>query len=301
MDGAPLDLYQILGVSRDAQVAEIRLAYGKQVLQHHPDKVQDPVLKAQKIYKYSKIQQAYETLTNEEELKNYDDRVKLVELNKQLQTSSLLVSQGRQCRNVQSSSFGQLFKRSPAASSRQPASPTSPATSSSQNIQKQSGGSRQGRFRRSSKTSRPHRDGSRGSRGSQNSTRSVGSQVSWEDTDKFDYILQTMKDLVDEHIKRLKGRFWRHESASPPKRQCREVLFSFQRSIQRYIGVDHALYLDAGTGPRYEALLELFDELRLELIDFANHDLSIRKTNDLYCEEFCEKINMYQIRLDLCS
>lgn len=90
MSSTPLtDHYKILGVSKDAQVAEIRLAYRKLVLKCHPDKVQDPALKAQKQEEFQKVQQAYELLTDEEERRKYDDQVKLADLKEQLRKTNV--------------------------------------------------------------------------------------------------------------------------------------------------------------------------------------------------------------------
>ncbi|OAQ67863.1 DnaJ domain-containing protein [Pochonia chlamydosporia 170] len=81
----PPDPYKILGVSKDAKAPEIRSAHRRLVLQCHPDKVQDPTLKAQKQDEFQKVQQAYELLTDEHERQKYDDKVKLEELRKQFQ------------------------------------------------------------------------------------------------------------------------------------------------------------------------------------------------------------------------
>ncbi|KAK0759215.1 hypothetical protein N5P37_008097 [Trichoderma harzianum] len=85
----PPDHYKVLGVAKDAQVAEIRLAYRKLVLKCHPDKVQDPALKAQKQEEFQKVQQAYELLTDEDERRKYDDQVKLAELKEQLRKTNV--------------------------------------------------------------------------------------------------------------------------------------------------------------------------------------------------------------------
>ncbi|KAL6821891.1 hypothetical protein J3E69DRAFT_339509 [Trichoderma sp. SZMC 28015] len=266
MMGEPsLDLYQALGVSRDAEVSEIRYAYRKLVLKHHRDKVQDPVLKAQKEDEYQIIQEAYETLTNEDERRKYDDQVRLAELKEKLR--QLRVSNQNKLKSSvndlgawvpesrsSGSRFSQFFKRSSGgilplvASSHQAASPVTSVINSSHNIQEERNDSRRSRFRRSSSTSRSHRNGSRGSRGSQNSTRSVGSQVSWEEMDKFDYILQAMDDLVGKHIKRLGSSLllWHHSTRSP-KNQCREILASLQQSTRTYKSLDHERVLDAST------------------------------------------------------
>ncbi|KAL7955910.1 hypothetical protein V8C34DRAFT_230969 [Trichoderma compactum] len=85
----PPDHYKVLGVAKDAQVAEIRLAYRRLVLKCHPDKVQDPALKAQKQEEFQKVQQAYELLTDEDERRKYDDQVKLAELKEQLRKTNV--------------------------------------------------------------------------------------------------------------------------------------------------------------------------------------------------------------------
>ncbi|KAK1573935.1 uncharacterized protein LY79DRAFT_583328 [Colletotrichum navitas] len=84
MSSLPPDPYKILGVSKDAQLPEIRSAHRKLVLKCHPDKVQDPTLKAQKQDEFQKVQQAYELLSNENERAKYDDNVKLAELRKEM-------------------------------------------------------------------------------------------------------------------------------------------------------------------------------------------------------------------------
>lgn len=86
----PPDPYKTLGVSKDAQVAEIRSAYRKLVLKCHPDKVQvqDPQLKAEKQDEFQRVQQAYELLSNDKERSMYDDKVKLADLKKQKANSS---------------------------------------------------------------------------------------------------------------------------------------------------------------------------------------------------------------------
>ncbi|KHO00576.1 DnaJ domain containing protein [Metarhizium album ARSEF 1941] len=85
MSPLPPDPYKILGVSRDAQTAEIRAAHRKLVLKCHPDKVQDPALKLEKQAEFQQVQQAYELLTDDRERQKYDDKVKLEELRKQFQ------------------------------------------------------------------------------------------------------------------------------------------------------------------------------------------------------------------------
>ncbi|KAI5468021.1 hypothetical protein BGZ63DRAFT_399548 [Mariannaea sp. PMI_226] len=80
----PPDPYKTLGVAHDAQIPEIRSAHRKLVLKCHPDKVQDPTLKAQKQDEFQQVQQAYELLSNEKERQRYDDQVRLAELRRQM-------------------------------------------------------------------------------------------------------------------------------------------------------------------------------------------------------------------------
>lgn len=78
----PPDPWKVLGIERTAVYADIRTAYKKLVLQCHPDKVQDPVLKAQKQEEFQKVQQAWELLSDDTELKKYEEQEKLRELAK---------------------------------------------------------------------------------------------------------------------------------------------------------------------------------------------------------------------------
>ncbi|KAI1266667.1 hypothetical protein F5Y18DRAFT_362993 [Xylariaceae sp. FL1019] len=71
------DPYKILGVSKDAQLPEIRSAHRKLVLKCHPDKIQDPLLKEQKQNEFQQVQQAYETLSNEKSREDYDRQARI--------------------------------------------------------------------------------------------------------------------------------------------------------------------------------------------------------------------------------
>ncbi|KAJ2986720.1 hypothetical protein NUW58_g4894 [Xylaria curta] len=76
----PPDPYKVLGVSKDAQILEIRAAYRKLVLKCHPDKIQDPALKEEKQVEFQQVQQAYELLGNEVEREKYDRKAEVYEL-----------------------------------------------------------------------------------------------------------------------------------------------------------------------------------------------------------------------------
>lgn len=59
------DLYQRLGVARDAETNEIKKAFKKLAMTHHPDKGGDPE-------EFKKIQHAHEVLTDEDKRRMYD-------------------------------------------------------------------------------------------------------------------------------------------------------------------------------------------------------------------------------------
>jgi len=59
------DLYQVLGVARDADTSDIRTAYKQLAKEHHPDKGGDPE-------KFKEISQAHEILGDEAKRQNYD-------------------------------------------------------------------------------------------------------------------------------------------------------------------------------------------------------------------------------------
>jgi len=60
----------------------------KPVLKCHPDKVQDAAPKALKQVEFEKVQRAYEILSDDVRRGQYDDRVKLAELRKEIVVAS---------------------------------------------------------------------------------------------------------------------------------------------------------------------------------------------------------------------
>ena len=62
------DYYAVLGVKRNATTAEIRAAYQKLILEHHPDTNSDPGAAE----KTKAINKAYQTLRSEDSRKEYD-------------------------------------------------------------------------------------------------------------------------------------------------------------------------------------------------------------------------------------
>ncbi len=76
MFALPPDPYKALGVSKDAQIPDIRIAYKKLILKCHPDKVQDPELKAEKQAEFQRVQEAYELLNDDIERMKYDEKAR---------------------------------------------------------------------------------------------------------------------------------------------------------------------------------------------------------------------------------
>ena len=63
------DLYQTLGVGRDASKDEIKKAHRKLALKYHPDKNPDDKVASEK---FKRAQEAYDVLSDEEKRAAYD-------------------------------------------------------------------------------------------------------------------------------------------------------------------------------------------------------------------------------------
>ncbi len=69
-EGARRDLYQVLGVARDADAETLRTAYRKLARQHHPD-VNPGDRHAEELFK--EVSEAYAVLSDPEKRRNYDE------------------------------------------------------------------------------------------------------------------------------------------------------------------------------------------------------------------------------------
>lgn len=67
-----VDYYEVLGVSRDATTIEIKKAYKKLALAHHPDKVVEDEREAAEV-RFKEISEAYEILSNDQDRAYYDN------------------------------------------------------------------------------------------------------------------------------------------------------------------------------------------------------------------------------------
>lgn len=70
------DHYKMLGVTRNATEAEIKLAYRKLAMLWHPDKSQDPVQKVVAEEKFKKIGQAYAMLSDASKRRQHNSQVR---------------------------------------------------------------------------------------------------------------------------------------------------------------------------------------------------------------------------------
>ncbi|KAI9737502.1 MAG: hypothetical protein M1834_009657 [Cirrosporium novae-zelandiae] len=82
----PPDPYKALGVPKDATQDEIKRSYRKLVLKCHPDKlagITDETLLRRKSDEFTRVQEAYEILSDEKKRTHYENKLRLAELRKE--------------------------------------------------------------------------------------------------------------------------------------------------------------------------------------------------------------------------
>ncbi|RKU41927.1 hypothetical protein DL546_002454 [Coniochaeta pulveracea] len=112
MSHLPPDPWKVLGIEKSADKAEIRKVYRKLVLSCHPDKVQDPTLKALKQDEFQRVQQAYELLNDDAERAKYEEQVKLHEMRLRAQAQA---QAGLASKNMPNISVHRTTPRTPTA------------------------------------------------------------------------------------------------------------------------------------------------------------------------------------------
>lgn len=112
MSHLPSDPWKVLGIEKSADKTEIRKVYRKLVLSCHPDKVQDPTLKALKQDEFQKVQQAYELLNDDAERAKYEEQVKLHEMRLKAQAQA---QAGLASKNMPNISVHRTTPRTPTA------------------------------------------------------------------------------------------------------------------------------------------------------------------------------------------
>ena len=125
------DHYKALGIDKNADAATIKKTYRKLVLTCHPDKVTDEALKAQKQDEFHKIQQAYETLSDETRRATYEAELKLQQLRREklARTASGSTTEPKNARFTTSTAGGATYtgttRSSYATEERRPSGTTS--------------------------------------------------------------------------------------------------------------------------------------------------------------------------------
>ena len=71
---AERDYYEVLGISREASQGDIKKAYRKLALKHHPDKQSTEEGRRQASEIFAKISNAYEILSDPQQRREYDNR-----------------------------------------------------------------------------------------------------------------------------------------------------------------------------------------------------------------------------------
>ncbi|WP_188423948.1 J domain-containing protein [Haloferax sulfurifontis] len=170
----PVDFYELLGVERDAETAEIKQAFRQRAREYHPDVNDDERATAQ----FTVVRKAYEVLTDDAERADYDRMGHGPYVEKRLDGLTKFKYPGKPGKNGgrgESDTGGRSASgRSSAGRSASSSSTTSSSSSSRSSSQRASSSS----SRRSSSASSSSRSGRSRASGSSSSSRTAGASQS---------------------------------------------------------------------------------------------------------------------------
>ncbi|EMA00292.1 DnaJ-class molecular chaperone with C-terminal Zn finger domain [Haloferax denitrificans ATCC 35960] len=168
-----MDFYELLGVERDAETAEIKQAFRQRAREYHPDVNDDERATAQ----FTVVRKAYEVLTDDAERADYDRMGHGPYVEKRLDGLTKFKYPGKDGKNGGRGKSGtggrSASRRSSAGRSASSSSTTSSSSSSRSSSQRASSSSR-----RSSSASSSSRSGRSRASGSSSSSRTAGASQS---------------------------------------------------------------------------------------------------------------------------
>lgn len=163
----PVDFYELLGVERDAETAEIKQAFRQRAREYHPDVNDDERATAQ----FTVVRKAYEVLTDDAERADYDRMGHGTYVEKRLDGLTKFRYPGKADEQAGSSGSGSADAGGRSGSSGSSTGRSSSSTSSSSS----SSGRSSGRASSSSSTASSSRSGRSRHSGSASSSRASGS------------------------------------------------------------------------------------------------------------------------------
>ncbi|ELZ59708.1 MULTISPECIES: J domain-containing protein [unclassified Haloferax] len=171
----PVDFYELLGVERDAETAEIKQAFRQRAREYHPDVNDDERATAQ----FTVVRKAYEVLTDDAERADYDRMGHGAYVEKRLDGLTKFRYPGKADEQAGSGGSGSADAGGRSGSSRsstgRSSSSTSSSSSSSGRSSSSSSRSSSGRASSSSSTANSSRSGRSRRSGSASSSRASGS------------------------------------------------------------------------------------------------------------------------------
>ncbi|ADE03913.1 J domain-containing protein [Haloferax volcanii] len=172
----PVDFYELLGVERDAETAEIKQAFRQRAREYHPDVNDDERATAQ----FTVVRKAYEVLTDDAERADYDRMGHGTYVEKRLDGLTKFRYPGKADEQAGSSGSGSADAGGRSGSSgsstgRSSSSTSSSSSSSGRSSSSSSSGRSSGRASSSSSTASSSRSGRSRHSGSASSSRASGS------------------------------------------------------------------------------------------------------------------------------